>query len=99
MSSVHVCGVFFLALKFPFPRSQNEVTGDFEIITAYRAQHSHHRTPCKGGIRYAATVDFGDITVGGPANLVGYNRDPFSTLSNIEFVAVAGKFECRPLQK
>lgn len=41
----------------------------------------------------------GDITQGGPANFVGFNGDPFSTLSNIEFVAVAGKFECRPQQK
>ncbi len=41
-----------LRMRFPV-----RVGDDVEVIEAYRVQHSHHRMPTKGGIRYAMTVD------------------------------------------
>jgi glutamate dehydrogenase (NAD(P)+) len=31
------------------------------VIRGYRAQHKHHRLPCKGGIRYAEEVDLQEV--------------------------------------
>ncbi|KAH7292840.1 hypothetical protein KP509_28G001200 [Ceratopteris richardii] len=42
-----------LKLQFPLKRSD----GTVQLIEAYRAQHSHHRLPVKGGIRMAPNVE------------------------------------------
>jgi len=35
--------------------------GTIEVLTAYRAHHSYHESPCKGGIRFADNVDMQEV--------------------------------------
>jgi glutamate dehydrogenase (NAD(P)+) len=51
---------------FPFRRPD----GTLEIINAWRVEHSHHKMPTKGGIRYAPFVD--EEEVKGLAALMTY---------------------------
>jgi glutamate dehydrogenase (NAD(P)+) len=44
-------------IRFPLKRDD----GSIEVIEAYRVQHSHHKTPCKGGIRFAAEVNQDEV--------------------------------------
>ncbi|WP_437919378.1 Glu/Leu/Phe/Val family dehydrogenase [Sphingobacterium sp. LRF_L2] len=41
-----------LRVKFPV-----KIGEKIEVIEAYRVQHSHHKLPCKGGIRFSLEVD------------------------------------------
>lgn len=37
--------------------------GSMKVFSGYRAQHSHHRLPTKGGMRYAPDVDMDEVKV------------------------------------
>ncbi|MFK7819136.1 MAG: Glu/Leu/Phe/Val dehydrogenase [Planctomycetaceae bacterium] len=44
-------------LSFPVRRDN----GTIEVINAYRVEHSHHRLPTKGGIRYSTAVNQDEV--------------------------------------
>jgi glutamate dehydrogenase (NAD(P)+) len=43
-------------MRFPVKIGDN-----IEVIEAYRVQHSHHKTPCKGGIRFSLAVNQDEV--------------------------------------
>jgi glutamate dehydrogenase (NAD(P)+) len=43
-------------MRFPV-----KVGDQIEVIEAYRVQHSHHKTPCKGGIRFSEAVNQDEV--------------------------------------
>ncbi|XP_048477723.1 glutamate dehydrogenase, mitochondrial [Plutella xylostella] len=47
------------SLQFEFPLQRK--SGEYEIIHGYRSQHSVHRLPCKGGIRYSDRVEMEEV--------------------------------------
>ncbi|MBI5916826.1 MAG: Glu/Leu/Phe/Val dehydrogenase [Bacteroidetes bacterium] len=61
LHQIKVCNSIY-AIQFPV-EIQNKQTGKMEVkvIEAYRVQHSHHRLPTKGGIRYANNVDQDEV--------------------------------------
>ena len=51
LEQIRVCNSVY---RFDFPLRRN--TGDIEVIHAWRVEHSHHKMPVKGGIRYSPDV-------------------------------------------
>lgn len=45
-----------LRLHFPV-----KIGDKIEVIKAYRVQHSHHKLPCKGGIRFSEMVNLDEV--------------------------------------
>lgn len=46
-------------VRFNIPLQRDD--GSLEILTCYRAQHSHHKLPVKGGTRYADNVSISEV--------------------------------------
>ncbi len=51
LDQIRACNSVYY-MQFPV-----RIKGGIQVIQAWRAEHSHHKLPTKGGIRYAMTVD------------------------------------------
>lgn len=56
LEQIKACNAVY-RMKFPI-KLEN---GDVEVIEAYRVQHSNHRMPTKGGIRYSTEVNQDEV--------------------------------------
>jgi glutamate dehydrogenase (NAD(P)+) len=52
LEQIKTCNSIY-RFTFPFRRTD----GTIQVINAWRVEHSHHKLPTKGGIRYSAHVD------------------------------------------
>ncbi|WP_343703435.1 Glu/Leu/Phe/Val dehydrogenase [Chitinophaga sp.] len=55
LEQIKACNAVY-RIKFPVRVGEN-----IEVIEAYRVQHSHHKLPCKGGIRFSEEVNQDEV--------------------------------------
>ncbi|KAA2241454.1 Glu/Leu/Phe/Val dehydrogenase [Chitinophaga agrisoli] len=55
LEQIKACNAVY-RIKFPV-----RVGNQIEVIEAYRVQHSHHKLPCKGGIRFSEGVNQDEV--------------------------------------
>ncbi|MEO7292432.1 MAG: Glu/Leu/Phe/Val dehydrogenase, partial [Ginsengibacter sp.] len=55
LEQIKVCNSVY-QMRFPV-----KIADKVEVIEAYRVQHSHHKTPCKGGIRFSLAVNQDEV--------------------------------------
>uniref|UniRef100_A0A7N8XVB1 Glutamate dehydrogenase n=1 Tax=Mastacembelus armatus TaxID=205130 RepID=A0A7N8XVB1_9TELE len=70
-----------LSLSFPIKRD----SGEWEVVEAYRAQHSQHRTPCKGD------VPFGGAKAGVKINPKNYSDNELEKITRRFTIELAKK--------
>jgi glutamate dehydrogenase (NAD(P)+) len=56
LEQIKACNSIY-SMRFPVKMDD----GRIEVIEAYRVQHSQHKTPCKGGIRFSSEVNQDEV--------------------------------------
>jgi glutamate dehydrogenase (NAD(P)+) len=87
LAQIKACNAVY-RMRFPIRRDD----GGIEVIEAYRVQHSQHKTPCKGGIRFAAEVTQDEVMA--LASLMTYK----CAIVNVPFGGAKGGIKINPKQ-
>ncbi|MBS1729689.1 MAG: Glu/Leu/Phe/Val dehydrogenase [Bacteroidetes bacterium] len=85
LEQIKACNAVY-QMRFPVKRDD----GSIVVLEAYRVQHSHHKTPCKGGIRFSEAVNQDEVMA--LAALMTYK----CALVNVPFGGAKGGIKLSP---
>lgn len=88
LAQIKACNSVY-SMRFPVKMDD----GSIEVIEAYRVQHSQHKSPCKGGIRFSEAVNQDEVMA--LASLMTYK----CAIVNVPFGGAKGGIKINPRKR